>query len=130
MKPYQKILWWTPRVLCIIAILFMSLFAFDVFSPGRTFWQNLGALLMHLLPSFVLVAILIFAWKWELIGGILITILGLVATPFLFNLNSRPDKTLVETLGIALMLTLPFIIAGILFIISHHVNNRASAGEE
>ncbi len=129
MKPYQKILLWTPRILFIIAILFISMFAFDAFSPERNFWQNTAALLMHLLPSFVLVALLVVAWKRELTGGILITILGLAATPVLFNLNSQRHSTFGETLGIVLMLTLPFIITGILFIVSHYVNRRHKSGE-
>lgn len=130
MKPYQKILWWTPRVLCIIAILFISLFAFDAFSPERNLWQNIGALLIHLLPSFALVALLVVAWKWELVGGILITIMGLVATPFLFNMNSRPNNSVGETLGIVLIITFPFVITGVLFIISHYVNRKQRTGHQ
>lgn len=130
MKPYQKFLWWTPRVVCILAIAFVSLFAFDAFAPGRTFWQNLAGLLIHLIPSLVLIALLVVAWKWELIGGMLITILGLAATPVIFNINDRPGNTMVQTLGIALLVTLPFIIAGILFIVSHFVNKRRIPDEQ
>ena len=65
-----KIFHWVPRILCILAILLISMFALDSFSPERTFWQNLGAFLIHLIPSFALIALLIVAWKWELPGGI------------------------------------------------------------
>lgn len=117
-------------MLCIIAIAFISLFAFDVFSPERTFWQNLVGLLIHLIPSFILIAILLVAWKWELAGGIVITILGLAATPFIFSVNSARHGTFAETLGIALMVTAPFIITGILFIISHYVNRKHRTAEQ
>lgn len=124
MKPYKKILRWTPRVLCIIAIVFISMFAFDAFSPERTFLQNAGSLLMHLLPSFVLVAFLVVAWKWELTGGILIALVGLAATPFIYNLNYQRTHSVSTTIGIIMMITLPFVIIGILFIISYFLNRK------
>jgi len=130
MKPSHKLLWWTPRVLCILVIAFISLFAFDAFAPGNTFWQNLAGLLIHLIPSLILVALLVVAWKWELVGGIMITVLGLAATPVIFNINSRPGNTPGQALGIALLVGLPFIVAGILFIVSHYVNARRNPDEQ
>lgn len=124
MKPYQRILRWTPRVLCIIAILFISMFAFDAFSPGRTFWQNIGALIMHLLPSFILIAFLVVAWNRELTGGILITLVGLAATPFIYNLNFQRTQSVGTTIGVVMMVTVPFIIIGVLFIISYFLNRK------
>jgi len=59
-----KILFWLPRILCIIAILFISLFALDAFQPDLTIWQQLEAFLMHLIPSFILLILLLIAWKW------------------------------------------------------------------
>ena len=127
MKPYQKILRWTPRVLCIIAILFVSMFSFDAISPERTFWQNIGSLIMHLLPSFIMIAFLVVAWYWELTGGILIALVGLVATPFIYNLNLQRTGSVGTTLGVVLMITVPFIIIGALFIISYFLNRKQRA---
>lgn len=124
MKPYQKILRWTPRVLCIVAILFISMFAFDSFSHERTFFQNLGSLLMHLLPTFILIAFLVVAWNWELTGGILIALTGLAATPFIYNLNFQRTQSVSTSLGVILMITLPLIIIGALFIISYFINRK------
>jgi len=36
MKTTTKILYWSPRILCILAILFISIFALDAFEPGHT----------------------------------------------------------------------------------------------
>ena len=130
MKPYRKILRWTPRVMFIIAILFVSMFALDAFSPEMTFWQNLAGFLIHLIPTFVLIAVLIVAWKWELLGGILSTVMGLALTPVIFNFNNRPGNTVGQTLGIALMVTLPFIVAGILFLVSQYVNKSHRTDEQ
>ena len=69
MKTSTKVLHWTPRIICILAILFISLFSFDSFSSERNFWQNATAFLMHNIPSFVLLAVLIVAWKWKKWGN-------------------------------------------------------------
>ncbi len=130
MKPHNRFLWWTPRILGILAIIFISLFAFDAFSEDSTFWQNLAGFLLHLIPSFVLIALLIFAWKQELWGGTAFTVLGLFFIPLIFHVNNRPGNTFWLTLGVTMMVTLPFIVIGILFIVSHYVNKRRLAGDQ
>ncbi|MBT8327059.1 MAG: hypothetical protein KJP21_05005, partial [Bacteroidia bacterium] len=77
MKARLKIIHWTPRIICILAILFVSMFALDAFGHGKTIWQQLGDFLIHLIPSFALTILLIVAWKRELIGGILFTLIGI-----------------------------------------------------
>jgi len=130
MKPHNRFLWWTPRILGILAIIFISLFAFDAFSEDSSFWQNLAGFFLHLIPSFALIALLIFAWKQELWGGIAFTVLGLFFVPLIFNVNNRPGNTFGQTLGITMMVTLPFIVIGILFIVSHYMNKRHGTGEQ
>jgi hypothetical protein len=125
MKMSVKLFHWLPRIICILAILFISLFAADAFAAGLTIWQQLAGFFMHLIPSFVLTAFLIIAWKWELIGGIIITITGLVMSPFIFTLNhGRNHFSIGASLGIVLMVTFPFILVGILFIISHTLKKK------
>ena len=70
-KTLKQILFWTPRVAGILFVLFISLFAFDVFEEGLGFWGTLLALFMHLLPSILLAVAIYFAWKREWIGAIL-----------------------------------------------------------
>jgi len=74
----ERLLFWTPRLLSILFIGFLSLFALDVFDEHLGFWPTAFALLMHLLPSIVLVAALIVAWRREWIGSILYGIAGLL----------------------------------------------------
>ena len=69
----KRTLFWTPRILCILFIAFVSLFALDVFQEGRGFWQTAIALSMHLFPSFVMLAALVLAWRWEWIGAVIFT---------------------------------------------------------
>ena len=124
MKTSDTILNWLPRVICILAILFVSMFAMDSFSPGNTIWQNTTALLMHLIPSFVLLIILIVAWKWELTGGILLTVAGLAWCTFVFVINLRRTHSVWAALMIITMLGLPFVLAGVLFIYNHFRKKR------
>ena len=120
MKTSTKALYWTARILCILAILFVSLFSLDSFSSERTFWQNTTAFLMHNIPSFILLAILIIAWKWEKVGGIILTIVGLGFSIFIFVFNFRRNHFPVMTCLLqALVVAMPFVLAGILFILSH-----------
>lgn len=74
----KNILYWTPRVLTILFTAFLALFALDVFGEDYTFWETLVALFMHLIPNFLLIILLVIAWKWERVGGVLFIGLGLL----------------------------------------------------
>lgn len=112
MKTSVKVLHWTPRIICILAILFISLFALDSFSPDLTIWQQIGAFLLHLIPSFVLIFVLIVAWKWEFIGGIIFTLIGLGFSPVIFLHNYKMNQSVWISLSI------------ILFIMSHNKKKK------
>jgi hypothetical protein len=125
MKTSIRVFHWLPRIICILAILFVSLFAADAFAPGLTIWQQLGGFIIQLIPSFILLAFLIVAWKWELIGGIIFVVIGIVTSPFVFMLNyHRNHLPIGASLGVILMITFPFIVVGILFIISHSLKKK------
>jgi hypothetical protein len=121
-----KIVHWTPRVLCILAVLFVSIFALDAFDPKLTIWQQIGGFLIHLLPSFILAGLLILAWKYELVGGIIITALALGTAPSLFVGNYRMNHSVWMSLGVVAMINLPFIITGSLFILSYFLKKKNS----
>lgn len=65
-----QILLWTPRILGILFALFVSLFAFDVFGMGYSFWNAALALFVHLVPIFLLLIGLAIAWHWEWVGAV------------------------------------------------------------
>ncbi len=67
----KRVLFWTPRVLGILFAMFISLFALDVFSGGYGFWETILALLIHLVPTYIVVIALVIAWRWEWVGAIL-----------------------------------------------------------
>lgn len=128
MRTSTKALQWIPRILCILAILFVSMFALDAFSPERTFLQNALALLMHLIPSLVLLAVLIVAWKWEKTGGIVLTLVGIILLILLFRLNyHRNQFSLIQSIINSSLICLPFVVSGVLFILSHNRKNKETA---
>ncbi|HUX94425.1 MAG TPA: hypothetical protein VMV47_01725 [Bacteroidales bacterium] len=129
MKTATKMLYWIPRILVILAIMFISMFALDFFLHGRTLLQNAAALLMNLIPSFVLLGILIIAWKWEKVGGTILTIVGLVLCVLIFILNFRRNHSVLISLSIVLMICIPFVVAGVLFIISHYRKEKESSAD-
>ena len=72
----ERLLYWAPRVLCILFAGFVSVFALDVFDERYGFWHTCLALMVHLIPTFILVAVLIVAWRFEVIGGGLLLLLA------------------------------------------------------
>jgi hypothetical protein len=73
----KRLLFWTPRVLCLLFAAFISLFALDVFNETHGLWQTALALTMHLAPTFVILAVLALSWRWEWVGGLLFVALGI-----------------------------------------------------
>lgn len=72
----ERILYWSPRILSLAFVAFLSLFALDVFNEARPFWQTLLALAIHLIPSAVLLVVVALAWRWEWVGTLLFTAAG------------------------------------------------------
>jgi len=104
----QKFLYWIPRILSVLFILFLSLFALDVFSEYQGL-AALPALAMHLLPSLILLIAVIAAWKWDLVGVIVFLAFAL-GYVWLAGL-SRPWSWYVSISG-------PAAVTGILFLLS------------
>jgi hypothetical protein len=121
------LLHWLPRVLCVLAILFISMFALDAFDPRLTIWHQISGFLIHLLPSFTLVLFLLIAWKWELIGGMIFILVGLGFAPVIFNINYHRLHSVGAVLGILLMLNGPFVLVGCLFILNHILKRKKTS---
>ncbi|MFC2114420.1 hypothetical protein ACFLRI_03635 [Bacteroidota bacterium] len=119
MKKSIKLLHWVPRILVILAILFLSMFALDSFEEGKSFWQQIAAFLIHLIPSFVLIAFLVIAWQWEFLGGILLIITGFGLMIFFFGRGNNINIEFWKRLGTMMILFFPFALSGGLFILSH-----------
>jgi len=108
----EKILYWTPRAIGVLGLLFMLMFSFDVFDGNAPLGKKLLGFLIHNIPVIILGLVIAAAWFWELEGGILIIAAALIAC---FKFNSF------TTNKASLIIFIPFIITGILFIVHHLV---------
>lgn len=124
MKKSIKLFHWLPRILCIIAILFISMFALDSFDGNSSIWQKLAGFAVHLIPSYILTAFLLIAWKWERIGGVIFIVIGLAFIPFIITHNYAMNHSIWWTSLVVLTINLPFIVVGGLFILSYHVKKK------
>jgi len=128
MEKSIRLFHWLPRMICILAILFVSMFALDAFAPELTFWQQIGGFLLHLIPSYIMIALLIVAWKWEYVGGIIFTILGFGFSISVFLLNyNRNHFSALQSIVTTLIVAIPFVLVGILFIVSYNKKKRKVA---
>jgi len=104
----KQILFWSPRVLGILIAVFVSLFALDVFGEGYSSWETIGALALHLLPTFVILVVLGIAWRWEWIGGFLFVALGVLYITLFWEPSNLPAY---------LVISGPLFLTGILFLL-------------
>lgn len=77
-KVPNKFIYWTPRLLGIIYILFLTLFSLDVFQPGLSPREVILGLFIHNIPSLILIVALILSWKQEIYGATVFTLAGLL----------------------------------------------------
>lgn len=103
----NKTLYWLPRAIVILFILFFLVFSFDVFSEEGTAMEKAGGFLMHNIPTLILILALVFAQKDEKKAGYIFILLGLLFA-FYFRAYERIDTFL--------MISFPAILAGALFV--------------
>jgi len=123
----QELLYWAPRALCITCALFIGMFALDAFAEGRSFWENILALFMHLIPTFVILIVLALSWQREWIGGLIFVLLAVL---YIWSIwNTRFFWTAGPLISGPLLLT------GILFLLNWHYRadlrgNRAGSARD
>jgi hypothetical protein len=110
----SRLLYWIPRVFTILAIIFMMMFSLDAFEGNESFGKKTIGFLIHNIPVFLLIIILVIAWKRELIGGVLF-ILAFIAGGIFFKSFSGNAASLI-VIG-------PFFVTGCLFIL-HYIFYR------
>lgn len=72
----EHLIYWTPRILSLLFILFLSLFSLDVFGEYKGL-AIIIPLAMHLLPSFALLVVAMIAWKYDIVGVIVFLLFAL-----------------------------------------------------
>jgi hypothetical protein len=106
----QRLVIWVPRGAGLLFVLLLAALSFDVFQHGYSAGELVVAVLLHLIPAFVLLGAMLLAWKWEWVGALIFggwallwTILG----------PSGPPSVHVLIVG------LPFLLA-VLFVFGWH----------
>ena len=112
-------IYWTPRILSIIFILFLALMSLDIFDLNLNFWQTVIGLFMHNIPALILLAVLLVSWRYEIVGGITFILAGLF---YIFLLL----RNQFEWYMISWVITIagPALLIGILFMIGWYKKKR------
>jgi hypothetical protein len=76
------IIHWAPRIAAMMIIFFMSLFSLDVLGMEVSPLEVLGTLLMHNIPSILMIVLLVFAWKRSVVGFVAFLIAAIAFTFF------------------------------------------------
>jgi hypothetical protein len=106
-RPVKRLIFWSPRVLCIAFAIFLSLFALDVFNEGYGVAKTILALAIHLIPSAIIVVVLAISWRWEWVGGVLFIAMGVL---YLVQAWRHPDWVVT--------ISGPLFLVGALFLLS------------
>ncbi len=116
-KKINKHLYWSPRILSILFLIFLALFSLDVISPGLSFQQIAIGLFMHNIPVFILLAVLLISWKYEIVGGIAFILAGILYVALMIR-NMLLYQSEWYMLSYSLIIAGPAFLIGVLFIIN------------
>jgi hypothetical protein len=116
----NRILYWSPRVLAILFIIFMALMSLDVITPEASIWEIMGGMFMHNIPTMVMIVVLIVAWKHEIVGGIVFILAG-VAYVILTATSGQPWYIV---LSWSLTIAGPAFLIGILFLVNWYKKKK------
>ena len=89
----------------------VSLFAIEVAQDGQDFRQTFFALLMHLIPTFAILAVPAFSWRREWVAGALFIALAV------FSVVWAGDKPF-GVLWAFLLMAGPRVVTGVLFLLN------------
>lgn len=126
-KEIGKFVYWTPRILSIVLVLFLMLFSLDVFEPGLSAWEIAVGLFMHNIPALILAAVVAISWKREMVGGIVFILAGMsYVVMIVMNILKNPSDWYM--LFWTLQISVPMFFIGILFILNWVKKERIKKG--
>lgn len=121
-KTVSKFIDLMPWILGFLFVLFLMVFSLDVIEPGVTPWQIFSGLIIHNIPVFILIIILIISRRYEIVGGITFVLLGIffIAINVIGNIY---DPWYISLL-ISLIVAVPSFLIGILFMRKWRIKKR------
>ncbi len=102
----------------ILFLLFLALFSLDIFEMNLGFWGTIVGLFMHNIPVFILTILLIISWRYEIVGGIVFILAGILyVTMLVINILMNPPYQW-YMLSWSITIAGPAFFIGILFLIT------------
>lgn len=120
----NRFVYWTPRILSILFICFLSLFSLDIFDMKLGFWGTIVGLFMHLIPSIILIAFLLVAWRFEWVGAAAFILFGFWYVSIVINNVIRSQLAWYIALSWSLTIAGPAFLVGILFLANWIVKKK------
>jgi hypothetical protein len=114
MKKVSRFIYWTPRILSILFIIFMASMSLDVISPELSFGQIALGMLMHNIPTLIMLIVLVVSWKYEIVGGIAFILAGLLY----IILTARSSIAWYIAISWSLTIAGPALLIGALFLVN------------
>jgi hypothetical protein len=112
-----RLLLWSPRVLGILVSAFIGMFALDAFSGGKPILQALPDFIVHLIPAFVLLGLVVVSFRQPWIGAV--AFIGLAVAYAVTMSKGRLDWMLA--------ISGPLLVVGALFLWSAFEHGRSQA---
>ena len=110
----SKFIYWSPRILGLLFVLFLMIFSLDVFGEGLSVSQVIIGLFIHNIPALFLLIILIISWKYEIVGGVVFILAGLLYI-LMLALNPRFEWYMISW---SIIIAGPAFLVGFLFILN------------
>ena len=114
-----RLLLWTPRVLGILVSLFIGMFALDAFGEGKPLLQAVPDFLIHLIPAFVLLGIVLASFRRPWIGA-----MGFIGLAVVYAATMSRGR-----LDWMLAISGPLLVVGALFLWSNSGHARRPGAE-
>jgi hypothetical protein len=111
----NRVIYWIPRILALLAILFMGMFSLDSFGGDESTGKKLLGFFVHNIPVLVLIIFLVIAWKHELAGGLLFIVASIAMSIFFRSFSGNPGSIIVIS---------PFLITGLFFVLNHFLRKK------
>ncbi len=113
-----RALTWAARVSALTVLLYVSLFALDVFAPGVSLGEALVGFFIHLVPTLLLAGVVALAWRWPWIGAL---VFGAAAIGYAADVGLRRPVWVLAISG-------PAFLVATLFLLSWLAARRSGAG--
>ena len=113
---HGNFVYWTPRILSILFICFLSLFSLDIFDSAVGFKEIAIGLFMHNIPSIVLLLITLMAWKHEIVGAVAFALAGLAYMILVFANLGAEEMWYTRILWVVNISGPAFLIAGLYYV--------------